>query len=146
VRTRPRSVSMATRDPQALGRSGRSRRPIRNRSYPPSKSDVLIDWLVRFGQYDMAKPLGSAYTRLYVNCHSRSRSVGFATLLRYGDYSSIWVLMISAAGLLLTTFVLFRYIPQRFLGQDGLWILQVLTANLPIRINRSRSLGQTLDH
>lgn len=70
----------------------------------------------------------------------------FATLLRYWGYSSILVLMISAAVLLLTTFVLLRHIPQLFLGQDGLWILQALTANLPIRINRSRRLGQIPDH
>lgn len=54
----------------------------------------------------------------------------FTMLLRYADYPPIVVLMISAAGLLVTTFALLRHTPQLFLGQDGLWILQALTANL----------------
>jgi hypothetical protein len=37
-------LSTAMRDPSSLrARSGRTRRPIRDRSYPPSKSEVLID-------------------------------------------------------------------------------------------------------
>ena len=61
----------------------------------------------------------------------------FAPLLRDWHCPPFVVLTISAACMLLTALLLVRYLPQVFLGKDGLWMLKTLSA---YSMSRSRSL------
>jgi O-antigen/teichoic acid export membrane protein len=64
-----------------------------------------------------------------------------AMALRNWGFSPILVLMTSAAVMLATLLLLLRYMPGRFLGQDGMWMLQTLTAYIPKKINLFRCLN-----